>query len=77
MNKILLTGIVSALFLICSSSSSVFAQENPSQETMDHITVMGIPLEILVAIAHWLTGSRHYHIGSCHLYDISPSRGFY
>jgi len=58
MNKILLTGIVSALFLICSTSySSVFAQENPSQETMDHITVMGIPLEILVAIAHWLTGA--------------------
>ena len=57
MNKILLTGIVSALFLIYSSSSSVFAQENPSPETMDHITVMGIPLEILVAIAHWLTGA--------------------
>ena len=57
MNKILLTGIVSALFLICSTSySSVFAQENPPPETMDHITVMGIPLEILVAIAHWLTG---------------------
>jgi len=57
MNKILLTGIVSTLFLICSSSSSVFAQENSSPETMDHLTVMGIPLEILVAIAHWLTGA--------------------
>ena len=57
MNKILLTGIVSALFLICSSSSSIFAQENPSPKTMEPITVMGVPLEILVAIAHWLTGA--------------------
>ena len=58
MNKLLLTGIVSALFLICSSnSSSIFAQENTSPKTMDPITVMGIPLEILVAIAHWLTGA--------------------
>jgi hypothetical protein len=56
MNKILLTGIVSALFLICSSSSSVFAQENQSPEHMDPITEMGSPLEILIAIAHWLTG---------------------
>lgn len=58
MNKILLTSIVSALILICSSnSSSIFAQENPSPKTMEPITVMGIPLEILVAIAHWLTGA--------------------
>ena len=56
MNKVLLTGIVSALYLICSSSSSVFAQENPSPEHMDPITEMGSPLEILIAIAHWLTG---------------------
>jgi hypothetical protein len=55
MNKILLTGIVSALFLICSSSSSVFAEENPSPEHMDPITEMGSPLEVLIAIAHWIT----------------------
>jgi len=57
MNKILLTCIVSTLFLIYSSnSSSIFAQENPSPEPMDSITEMGSPLEILIAIAHWLTG---------------------
>ncbi len=57
MNKILLTGIVSVLFLVCSSySSSIFAQENHSPETMDHITEMGGSLEILITIAHWTTG---------------------
>ncbi len=57
MNKILLTGIVGALFLICSTSySSIFAQENLSPKTMDRITEMGGSLEILITIAHWLTG---------------------
>ena len=56
MNKILLTGIVSALFLICSSSSSVFAQDQ-SPKTMDRITEMGGSLEVLITIAHWLTGA--------------------
>ncbi len=55
MNKILLTGIVSALFLVCSSySSSVFAQEDHSSETMYGITEM--ELEMWVGVAHWLTG---------------------
>ena len=42
MNKILLAGVVSVLFLIYSSySSSVFAQEDHSTETIDHATKMG------------------------------------
>ena len=55
MNKILLTGILSVLFLVCSSySSNVFAQEDHSSETMYGITEM--ELEMLVGVAHWLTG---------------------
>jgi len=57
MNKILLTGIVSALFLVCSSISlSIFAEETPSPKTMDHVTEMGGSLEIWVTLAHWTTG---------------------
>jgi len=57
MNKILLTSIVSALFLVCSSySSSIFAQEIPSLETMDPITEMEGSLEIWITMAHWITG---------------------
>ena len=56
MNKILLTGIVSALFLVCSSYSlSIFAEETPSPETMDHVTEMGGSLELWVTLAHWTT----------------------
>ena len=55
MNKILLTGILSALFLVCSSySSSVFAEEITSAETIDHEAEMN--LEMIVGVAHWLTG---------------------
>ncbi len=55
MNKILLTGILSALFLVCSSySSSVFAQE--TSETMDHLEETEYNIEIVVGIAHWATG---------------------
>ena len=57
MNKILLTGIVSALFLVCSSFSlSIFAQETLSPGTMDHVTEMGGSLEMWVTLAHWTTG---------------------
>ncbi|GFN41030.1 MAG: hypothetical exported protein [Marine Group I thaumarchaeote] len=57
MNKILLTGIVSALFLVCSSFSlSIFAQETLSPGTMDHVTEMGGSLELWVTLAHWTTG---------------------
>ncbi len=57
MNKILLTGIVSALFLVWSSFSlSIFAQETVSPETMDHVTEMGGSLELWVTLAHWTTG---------------------
>jgi len=55
MNKILLTGILSALFLVCSSySSSIFAQETP--ETIDHLEETEYDVEMIVGIAHWLTG---------------------
>jgi len=55
MNKILLTGILSALFLVCSSySSSIFAQETP--ETIDHVEETEYDVEIIVGIAHWATG---------------------
>ena len=57
MNKILFTGIISILFLVYSSySSSVFAQEDHSSETTDHVAEMEHNIEILVGIAHWLTG---------------------
>jgi hypothetical protein len=53
MNKILLTGIVSALFLVCSSSSlNVFAEE--TQATIDHEAEFA--LEFWIGVAHWLTG---------------------
>jgi len=55
MNKILLTGIISALFLVCSSYSvDIFAQETP--EIIDHVEEMEYDIEIVVGIAHWLTG---------------------
>ena len=55
MNKILLTGIVSALFLVGSSFSlSIFAQE--TLETIEHVEEMEYDLEVVVGIAHWLTG---------------------
>jgi len=55
MNKILLIGILSALFLVCSSySSSIFAQETP--ETIDHLEETEYDVEMIVGIAHWLTG---------------------
>jgi len=57
MNKILLTAIVSALFLVFSSYSiSIFAQETLSPGTMDHVTEMGGSLEVWVTLAHWTTG---------------------
>ncbi len=57
MNKIFLIGIVSALFLVGSSLSlSIFAQENQSPKTMDHVTEMGGSLELWVTLAHWTTG---------------------
>jgi len=57
MKKILLTGIVGALFLVGSSFSlSIFAQETLSPGTMDHVTEMGGSLEMWVTLAHWTTG---------------------
>ena len=55
MNKILLVGI-SVLFLMGYSSSSIFAQEDHSSETMENGTNMEHELEIWVGVAHWLTG---------------------
>ncbi len=55
MNKILLTGIVSALFLVGSSFSlSIFAQE--TLETIEHVEEMEYDIEVVVGIAHWFTG---------------------
>jgi len=54
MNKILLAGIVSGLFLVFSSISfSIFAEETP--HTMDHESQMQSSLELWVGVSHWLT----------------------
>ncbi len=54
MNKIILTGIISVLFL-ASSNTIIFAQEHQSAETIDH-GEKEFNLEVLVGIAHWATG---------------------
>ncbi len=55
MHKILLTSIVSVLFLVCSSYSfDIFAQE--TSEIFDHVEEMEYNIEMVVGIAHWLTG---------------------
>lgn len=57
MNKILLTAIVSVLFLVGSNSfTSIFAQDDHSSETMGNVLEMEHHIEILVGVAHWLTG---------------------
>jgi hypothetical protein len=57
MNKILLTGFVIISFLSFSSYSlTVFAQEDHLSETISHDVEMEYNLELLVGIAHWLTG---------------------
>jgi len=57
MNTILLTGIISAIFLVCSSNSlSIFAEETSSPQTINHVTEMGGSLELWVTLAHWTTG---------------------
>ncbi len=54
MNKILLAGIVSGLFLVFSGLSlSIFAEEPLSSGTMDHMTETGGSLETVITIAHW------------------------
>jgi len=55
MNKILVTGILSVLFLVCSSySSSIFAAE--TSETIDHGEEREYNLEIIVVVL--LTGQQ-------------------
>ena len=55
MNKVLI-GIICVLFFVCFSySSSIFAQEITSSEN-DHAAEIEYDLEIIVGIAHWLTG---------------------
>jgi len=57
MRKILLTGVSLALFLVCFSfPPNAFAQEVHSQEKMDFAALTEHEIEILVGIAHWLTG---------------------
>ena len=56
MNKILIISIVSVLFLFSANyPSSVFAAENTSLEITEH-GEKEYNLEVLVGIAHWLTG---------------------
>jgi len=55
MNKLLLTGIVSGLFLVSAGFPlSIFAEEILSSETSNHD--LQITIELWVAVAHWLTG---------------------
>lgn len=55
MNKLLLTGIISGLFLISAGFPlSIFAEEILSSETSNHD--LEITIELWVAVAHWLTG---------------------
>ena len=57
MTKTLLTGTTIVLFLVCFGNfSDIFAQEDHSQEKMDLVALTGHDIEILVGIAHWLTG---------------------
>lgn len=56
MNKILFTGVTIVLFLVCFSySSNIFAEEIVSSE-IDHVGDMEFNLEVIIGIAHWLTG---------------------
>jgi len=57
MNKILLTGVSLTLFLVCFSfSPDVFAQDHSSSEIIDHDAEMGHFIEMVIGVAHWLTG---------------------
>jgi len=57
MNKILFSGIIITLFLVYSNhSSNAFAQDHPSSELLEHDAETEYTIEILVGIAHWLTG---------------------
>ena len=56
MNKILLIGIIS-IVLVCSGFSLIiFAEEISPLETFDQSEESGHQIEIVVGIAHWLTG---------------------
>jgi len=55
MNKVLI-GIICVLFFVCFSySSSIFAEEIISSEN-DHAVEMGHTIEMIIGIAHWMTG---------------------
>jgi len=57
MNKILLTGVPLALFLVCFSfPPNAFAQDHTSSEIIDHDAEMGHHIEMVIGVAHWLTG---------------------
>jgi len=60
MNKNLLVGITALLLVSFSFSLSIFAEEITSSESVEHSTGHTAEdvynLEILVGIAHWLTG---------------------
>ena len=57
MNKILLTGVSLALFLVCFSfPPNAFAQDHPSSEIIVHDVEIGHLIEMVIGVAHWLTG---------------------
>ena len=58
MTKILFTGVTLVLFLVVFSSffSNTFAQDHISLEIIDSDTEMGHFIEMVIGVAHWLTG---------------------
>jgi len=56
MNKILLIGIISVVLGCSGFSLSIFAEEILPLEAVDHSEEIGQQIELVVGIAHWLTG---------------------
>jgi len=53
----MLTGVTIVLFLVSFSfSSTAFSQDHSSSETIDHDAEMGYYIEMVIGVAHWLTG---------------------
>lgn len=57
MTKTLFTGVTVILFLVSFSfSSTAFSQVHSSSETIDHGVETGHYIEMVIGVAHWLTG---------------------
>jgi hypothetical protein len=55
--KTLFTGVTIILFLVSFSfSSTAFSQVHSSSETIDHDAEIGHLIEMVIGVAHWLTG---------------------